>query len=130
MSDRYQLNDFLKDINSGKNNILRIDPEAHVDYEPYVVNMILANSIDAVLTIDVLNKYPSVDKQMQYDFLIHSLPKRNRWSKHHKKTNDDEINLISEFYNVNNAVAMTYLELLTTDQIQTIRDTHIEGGVS
>lgn len=43
-------------------------------YSPYLVNKSLINSKN-ILLLNALNQLPSIDKKMQYHYLMHSIPK-------------------------------------------------------
>ena len=65
---------------------------------------------------------PNVDKRMHYEYLLHSVRKRKRFSKWLKKENDPRIDWIKEYYGVSEQIAREYLTLLTDEQIETVKN--------
>ena len=121
--------DFLGDINQFKKNILRNDPNAHVDYAPYIINVGMSLQADTVFYANEMNKFHFLPKQMQYDFLIKAVHKRKRFSKWPKKfKGSTEIDLVKSYYGINSSRAMEYLEFMTSDDLDLIKRKSYTGG--
>lgn len=99
------------------------------EYHPWVVNVALSHHPDTVLAANVMNQYYGLPKRSQYDFLMGAVRKakrpRTQW---HKGKKDEDVELVSQAYNINKTRAQEYLRLLTEDQVQAIRDSLSEGG--
>jgi len=60
-----------------------------------------------------------MSKKMQYDFLFHSVRRKRRFSKWHKKVKDSkDIELIKEAYNCNRERAEEFYDLLDMDKLR------------
>jgi hypothetical protein len=103
------LSKVLESINYTKEDVL--DPNGK-DYVPFVVNK--------SLSYFMMNKYPFLDKRMQYDYLKGSIRKRKRFSGWVKKDKSDVIDAIIKYYDVSYRKALEYEKLLTEDQKQEI----------
>ena len=114
------LSEILNSINHNKDNILRErDEREEKSYAPFVVNRCLSYFSDTIFLVNNLNVIPNVDKRMHYEYLLHSVRKRKRFSKWLKKENDPRIDWIKEYYGVSEQIAREYLTLLTDEQIET-----------
>ena len=111
------LSKVLESINYTKENVL--DPQGK-DYVPFVVNKSLSYFMDTVAYANEMNKYPFLDKRMQYDYLKGSIRKRKRFSGWVKKDKSDVIDAIIKYYDVSYRKALEYEKLLTEDQKQEI----------
>ena len=116
------LSKVLESINYTKEDVL--DPNGK-DYVPFVVNKSLSYFMDTVAYANEMNKYPFLDKRMQYDYLKGSIRKRKRFSGWVKKDKSDVIDAIIKYYDVSYRKALEYEKLLTEDQKQDILK-HIE----
>jgi hypothetical protein len=112
----------LESINYTKEDVL--DPNGK-DYVPFIVNKSLSYFMDTVAYANEMNKYPFLDKRMQYDYLKGSIRKRKRFSGWVKKDKSDVIDAIIKYYNVSYRKASEYEKLLTEDQKQEILN-HIQ----
>jgi len=111
------LSKVLESINYTKEDVL--DPNGK-DYVPFVVNKSLSYFMDTVAYANEMNKYPFLDKRMQYDYLKGSIRKRKRFSGWVKKDKSDVIDPIIKYYDVSYRKALEYEKLLTEDQKQEI----------
>ena len=111
------LSKVLESINYTKEDIL--DPNGK-DYVPFVVNKSLSYFMDTVAYANEMNKYPFLDKRMQYDYLKGSIRKRKRFSGWVKKDKSDVIDAIIKYYDVSYRKALEYEKLLTEGQKQEI----------
>ena len=107
----------LESINYTKEDVL--DPQGK-DYVPFIVNKSLSYFMDTVAYANEMNKYPFLDKRMQYDYLKGSIRKRKRFSGWVKKDKSDVIDAIIKYYDVSYRKATEYERLLTEDQKQEI----------
>ncbi len=111
------LSKVLESINYTKEDVL--DPNGK-DYVPFVVNKSLSYFMDTVAYANEMNKYPFLDKRMQYDYLKGSIRKRKRFSGWVKKDKSDVLDAIIKYYDVSYRKALEYEKLLTEDQKQEI----------
>lgn len=120
--------DFVKSINSTKVNLLEQDSSREKEYAPFIVNKALSYFPDTVIQANDMNMMHSLDKNLQYNFLINSVRPRNRYSKW-VKSDIGDVEAIQRYFNCNYSIAKQYQRLFTTDQIKIIR-TKMEKGDS
>ncbi len=124
---KFELKDYLYSINQSKKNIMD-DPDAVKGYPPYIINKCLAYHTDTVLYSNEMNKYSHLDKKMQYDFYINSLKPRKRFSPWVKKQTLEHLELVKEYYGYNHAKSLEALRILTTEQLDLIKQALNKGG--
>jgi hypothetical protein len=66
---------------------------------------------------------------MQYKYLLHAVPKRKRYSPYLKKQSLNNLDLIKKYYGYNNEKALEALKLLSTEQINYIKEQLNVGGI-
>lgn len=126
------LMEYLGSIQSGE-KLNFDDPEIERGYCPFPVNNGLAQHIDTVMLAQEMNKRPFLSKEMQYNFLYHTVSKKKRYGKWAKKivpVNQDDIDLIVEKFQVNEAKANEYYKLFTEEQLGDLRKMMFKGGSS
>jgi hypothetical protein len=124
---KVELKDYLYSINQSKKNIMD-DPDAIKSYPPFIVNKCLAYHTDSILYANEMNRYPELDKKMQYDFYINSLKPRKRFSPWVKKQTLEHLELVKEYYGFNHAKSLEALRILTTEQLDLIKQALNKGG--
>lgn len=127
MSNPFQ---YLETINNTKENLMRgseNDELAERGYNPYLVNRGLSYFQDTISLANEMNRFHFIDKKMQYEFLLNIVRKRKRFSKWHKKEQDQNVDIISEYYNCSQRKASDILKVLTEEQVSAIREIHLKG---
>tara|TARA_R110002126_G_scaffold217639_1_gene363449 strand:- start:364 stop:762 length:399 start_codon:yes stop_codon:yes gene_type:complete len=125
----YELKDYLNAINHTKERLMDTeDEEWERKYSPFIVNKCLAPFPDTILLLNEINQYPSIDKKLQFDFLINSLRPRKRFTPWVKAKKLEDIEYVKEFYGYNNEKAKVALTILNNDQIATIKQKLNKGG--
>jgi hypothetical protein len=117
--------DFINDINFGKKNLMRKtenDELSEKAYIPYITNRSLSYFTDTLLYANEMNKYSHLDNKLQYEFLLNSIRPKKRFAKWHKPEQDDDVELVSEFYNYSLSKAHQVLSILSDKQLSAIRD--------
>jgi len=124
--------DYINDINYGKANIIRNSdsvPMAERGYVPYITNKQMSYFVDTILMANDMNTMAHLDNLMQYEYFLHSVPKKKRFSKWAKPINSEDIKTISKWYNVSLKVAEGYLVLHTQEQITEMKE-KLETGMT
>lgn len=119
--------DFLNSINSTKVNLLDKDPENIKQYNSFLVNRSLSYFPDTVLISNEMNRLHHVDARLQYDFLINIVRKKKRFSKWDKPQSTD-IECIKEYYGYSDSKAKQIIGLLTSAQLQELKNKVNKGG--
>jgi|TARA_B100000287_G_scaffold327989_1_gene312455 hypothetical protein len=104
------------------------DPSVEKDYAPYIINRCLSGHIDSVIFSNEVNKYPNLDKKLQYDFLLNSLRKKKRFSPWFRKDQIKNLEIVKQYYGYSNEKAKQVLNILTKEQLSFIRDRLETGG--
>jgi len=121
--------DFLNAINTTKKNLLKEDPLSEKDYVPFMVNRGLSYFSDTIMYANEMNKYASAPKNWQFDFYLHAVPSKKRFSKWTKKeASSEDVKLVMKAYDYSTQKAMQALEMLTSDQLENLRISHNRGG--
>lgn len=119
--------DFLNSINSTKVNLLDKDPENINKYNSFLVNRSLSYFPDTVLISNEMNRLHHIDARLQYDFLINIVRKKKRFSKWDKPQSTD-IECIKEYYGYSDSKAKQIIGLLTSAQLQELKNKVNKGG--
>ena len=119
--------DYLNAINSTKKDIM-IDDISEKDYNAFMVNRGLSYFPDTVLYANEMNKQHHIDGRLQFDFLINIIRKKRRFSKWFKATDDENLNVIKEYYGYSNEKAKSVLSLFGTEQIADLKQRIYKGG--
>lgn len=125
---KYELKDYLYSINQSKKNLLDIDPEAVQQYPPFIINKCLSSFTDSILYANEMNRYPEMDKKMQYDFFINTLKPRKRFSPWVKKDTLEHLELVKQYYGYNHNKSLAALRILTKSQLEEIKKLLDKGG--
>lgn len=123
------LGDFLNSINYNKNDLFKQDPLNEKDYVPYIINKGMSYFQDTVILANEMNKHPDIPKACQYRFLKQTVRARKRFSKWHKKIDDDSIDAIKQYYNYSTQKAEQVIKILTPQQIDIIKQQLEVGGL-
>ena len=97
-------------------------------YPAYIVNKAVGAHPDTVLYVNEMNRLHFLDNRLQYDFLLNSLRKRKRFAKWLHASKIKDIEYVKEYYGYSNEKAKQALNVLTDDQIKTIKIILIKGG--
>ena len=128
--ERYPLKDYLNSINLNKNNLMDedSDPAWKSKYPAYIINKCMSHHMDTVMYANEMNQYSNISKKMQYDFYIHIVRPKKRFSPWGKKQKIDDLDLVKKYYGYSNDKAIQALRILSPDQIDYIRDKLKKGG--
>lgn len=98
-------------------------------YAPFIINRGLSFNLQTIMFANVMNRFPQLDKVMQYSFYFNGVPKGKRFDKWFKKVDAPEAaQLVSDYYNINIEKAVDALKLLSNDQLDMIKERMKKGG--
>lgn len=112
------LSDFLNSINQTKENLISKDSKLEKEYVPYVINKCFSYFPDTVFYANRMNQMAFLDKKMQYDYYIHSIPKRKRFSKWIKPEENKDIEVVKEVFGYSDTRAREVVDLLPIDKLR------------
>jgi len=119
--------DIINTINNKTN--LEWDAVVEKTYAPFIINRGMSFNLQTVMFASVMNMYPQLEKQMQYDFYFHGVPKGKRFDKWQKKLElGDDVKLVRDFYGINIDRALEALKLLSKEQLDMIKQKMNKGG--
>ena len=119
--------DYVTSITSSKKDLM-IDDLTENSYNPFMVNRSLSYFSDTAIIANEMNKYHSLDKKLQYQFLINIIRKRKRFSKWNKPELVQDVDVVKEYYGYSNEKARQILPLRSSDQIMNLREKVQKGG--
>ena len=123
-----ELKDWLNSINFNKQNLIEEDPSTIKNYPPYIINRCLSGHLDCVMFANEMNKYSFLDKDMQYSFYLNTLRKKKRFSPWLRKDKVTDLQCVKEYYGYSNEKASQALKILSTQQLDFIKQRLDIGG--
>ena len=97
-------------------------------YSSFMVNRALSYHRDTVLFANEMNRFPTLDNKLKYDFLLNIIRAAKRpYSKWHKKAQNSDLEVIKEYYGYSDAKAEETLKILSDDQITAIKKQLYKG---
>ena len=125
----YELKQYLKSINEDKNNLMDgDDPLYEKKYPAFIINKCLAPFNDTIMLVNEMNYHNHLDNKLQYDFLLNSLKREKRFASWMKASKVKNLEYVKEYFGYNNQKARAALDILTDEQIATIKDKLNKGG--
>ena len=124
-----ELKDWLNSINFNKKDLIEEDPSISKDYPPYIVNRCLSGHLDCIMFANEMNKYPNLDKDMQYSFYLNTLRKKKRFSPWLRKDKVTDLQCVKEYYGYSNEKASQALKILSPQQLDYIKQRLDTGGM-
>ena len=90
-----KLFDYINAINTTKKPLLDTeDEQVEKGYAPFVVNRCLSYFPDTILQSNYMNLFPHLEKKMQFDYFLHSIRPRKRFSKWLKNEDNENLEII------------------------------------
>ena len=126
---KYELKDWLNSINQNKTHLMEEDETSKKDYPPYIVNKCLSGHIDCLMYANEMNMNHSLDKKLQYDFLINIVRIKKRYSPWIRKDKIKDLDVVKSYYKYSDEKAEQALKILTQDQINFIKNKLETGGI-
>lgn len=119
--------DFIKSVSESKKDLMP-DKLAEKEYNAFMVNRGLSFFPDTILYANEMNMMHHLDNKMQYQYLINIIRPRKRFSKWAKKKEDGDLALIMKYYGYSIDKAKSALAVLSSEQLNMIKERTNEGG--
>lgn len=119
--------EYVNEISFGKTQII-VDDLTEKAYVPFIANRALSYHADSIMHVNEMNRLHGLDNKMQFDYLMHSLRKKKRFSKWAKRANTEALDVIKEYYKVGDAKAEEINKVLTVAQISVLKERLAKGG--
>ena len=123
-----ELKDWLNSINFNKDDLTEDDEHIIKSYPPFIINKCLSGHLDSVLFANEMNKYHFLDTDMQYKFYLNILRKRKRFSPWIRKDKDSDLDIVKSYYGYSNEKARQVMKILSTEQINYMKQRLDIGG--
>lgn len=119
--------DIINSINNKTS--LEWDDVTEKTYAPFIINRGLSFNMQTIMFANVMNRFPQMNKKMQYDFYFYGVPKGKRFDKWQKKLEvSSDVQVVKNFYNINTQRAEEALKLLSNEQLDMIKEKMKKGG--
>lgn len=119
--------DFVNSVSHSKIDIMQSDLDEK-EYAPYLVNKALSYHPDTVLYANEMNTRHSIDNKLQYQYYLNIIRPKKRFAKWVKKTDSRELDYVKRYYDYSDEKAEQVLSLLSTQQLNIIKQRLNEGG--
>jgi hypothetical protein len=124
---------YVTSVSFNKKNLMRgseNDELSEKAYKPYLTNRSLSLFHDSILHANEMNMRPHLDNKQQYEYLLNTLRKRNRFSKAKWKKHEPSasVEMIMEYFGYGRAKAEQAMRVLTDDQLTMIENALDKGG--
>ena len=73
------------------------------------------------MLVNEINQLPHLDKKLQFDFLLNSVRSRKRFTPWLKASKIEDLEYVKEYYGYSNDKAKQALDILTDEQIATVK---------
>ena len=125
-----ELKEYLNAINHTKERLLDSeDEEWEKKYPPFIVNKCVYPFQDTIMLVNEINQLPHPDKKLQFDFLLNSIRSRKRFTPWLKASRIEDLQYVKQYYGYSNAKAKQALDILTDEQISTLKHKLRKGGM-
>ena len=100
-----------------------------VDYAPFIVNRSLSYHLDCILYAQEMNLYPSIDKDMQYQYYLNNIRQMKRkFQPWQKPQVDKDLECVKLFFGYSDVKAKEALRILNNEQLAEIKRRTDKGG--
>ena len=121
--------DYLNSINFDKTDLMKDDPLAEQKYPAFMVNRGLSYFPDTIMFANQMNGFAHLDSKLQYNFYLHGISKRRRFSKWAKKDPQSEtLRAVMLYYKYSEERALEAISILSDEQITIIEEKMNKGG--
>tara|TARA_B100000575_G_scaffold287914_1_gene287026 strand:- start:2522 stop:2914 length:393 start_codon:yes stop_codon:yes gene_type:complete len=125
----YELKEYLKSINTTKQNLMVSEDKVwEKRYPSFIINKCLAPFNDTIMLVNEMNFHHHLDNKLQYDFLLNSVRKQNRYAPWMKASKSKNLEYVKEYFGYNNEKARSVLNILNDEQIAFIKKKLNKGG--
>jgi lipopolysaccharide assembly outer membrane protein LptD (OstA) len=126
MSDLFK--DIIPSILQTKKVVVTQENER--DYVPFITNRALSFHHDVIMFANEMNKQSSLDPLLQYHYMLNTVRGYKRpFQKWKKREIVEDLEAVKEYFGYSNEKAKEALRILTTEQIEEIKNIVEKGGV-
>lgn len=121
---------FVDAVSHTKDAAFLSDPTWEKEYVPFIVNRAFSYHADSVMSANLMNERPHVQKNLAVHFYLNTLRPRKRFASWHKNSVSDDARVVSEYYGCSLRHAASLVSLHSSDQLMTMRTRIHKGGMS
>ena len=125
---KIELGDWLNSINHNKTDLTKDDPDLISGSTPYVINRLMSAHLDTILYANEMNRYYTLDKDLQYQFYRNAITKKKRFSDWRRKKEIDDLDNVKTYYGYNTDKAREALRILSREELDYISKKLNVGG--
>lgn len=119
---------FVNAINAHDPSVMT--PETEGEYSAFLTNRALSYHVECIFYANEMNRYADLDARMQFAYYLNTLPKKKRFSKWHKKEDDETVSAISQYFQCSLSKAREMKDVLSVNDKQSILQRLSKGGVN
>ncbi len=122
---------YLNSLNKSKTPMKDLDEDYHSvvkGYTPYVINRCLSYFPDTIIQCNNMNVNNHIGKEMHYDYYLHSLRRRGRFSQWLKKEKVEDLEMVKEYFGYSDRKAREAIGILTDEDMEGIKAAMYKGG--
>ena len=121
--------DFVNSISYNKKNLFNEEPEqSQKDYAPYIVNKALTLYPDCLFYANEMNRLDHLDPRLQFEYYLNSIRPMKRYAKWVKRIDDENLEIVKQYYSYSNKKAKQALSILSKSQLNIIKQRLQKGG--
>jgi len=122
--------DYVNAINSGRDIMADPDNPKLIEdgYVPWFSNKAFSYFKDTIFYANEMNRNPTLDNKMQFYYLLNSIRPSKRFAKWVKKQDSNDLEIVKEYYRYSNEKAAQALTILSSEQLQSIKEKLEKGG--
>lgn len=123
--------DFVNAVCYSKQNLIKDADNAELAeklYQPFITNRSLSYHLDAILHANEINQNGHLDNRLQFEYYLSTLRPVKRYSKWAKKSIDQDLDAVKQYYGYSNEKAYAALRILSAEQLELIKQKLQQGG--
>jgi hypothetical protein len=118
--------DYVNSISYNKKDIMK-DEYDEKQYPAFLVNKALSLYPDTIFYANEMNMRPGNDNRLAYDYYLNSIRPRKRFSKWFKRQDNENVEIVMEYYKVDYRLATEYLSILSKEQVGELKTRLYKG---
>jgi len=118
--------DYVNSISFNKKDIMK-DEYDEKQYPAFLVNKALSLYPDTIFYANEMNMRPGNDNRLAYDYYLNSIRPRKRFSKWFKRQDNENVEIVMEYYKVDYRLATEYLSILSKEQVGELKTRLYKG---
>jgi len=102
--------------------------EVDSTYNQFLVNRFFSYFVDTVLISNEASKFTGISNQAHFDFYYHLISRKKRFVKKWYKSDNEDIKIIANYYDISYKNARIYLGILLNEEIALMKQSLENNG--